>query len=69
MYKFVFKDGVAEIRSLDTDQLIVYQPGCPINAGMRPWNSEQEALEWMQTVHPSFFFEDESVAENNSEQV
>lgn len=63
MYKFVFENGVAEIRSVDTDQVLIYQPGCPINAGLRPWNDEAEALEWMKTVHASYFFE--PVEENN----
>ena len=47
--ELVFEGGAAIIRSKADGQTIVYQPFKPTMLGPVPWESEQDALDYMRT--------------------
>lgn len=55
MFKFVFNQGIAEIRSQDDSETIIAQPFRPSFSGPVPWANEEEAQQWIMETFPQFF--------------
>jgi hypothetical protein len=63
--EFVFENGVALLRSRATGGLVVYQPFNPDLPGGGPWDSAEQAEEWIQKHYYGAYYEDDGI---NNEQ-
>jgi hypothetical protein len=55
MYTFVFESGVAKLKDIETEHVVVNQPYNPTFNGPLPWQDEAEALQWMQENYSVYF--------------
>lgn len=54
-HKFVFEGGIAKIKDVETDATLLAQPGLPGPEGLTPWESEEQASNWIHAQFESFF--------------
>jgi hypothetical protein len=45
--EFVFENGTAMIRDIETKEVLLLQPGMPGQNGLEPWASEETAEAWI----------------------
>ena len=53
--EFVFESGIAKVRDVTTNDIILIQPGKPGPDGLTPWASEDEARDWIYHQFQTYF--------------
>jgi hypothetical protein len=66
MFKFVFNQEIAEIRTND-DTVVISQPFRPSFSGPEPWIDEAQANQWMIEKFPQYFQEPPADSEESPE--
>ena len=54
LYEAIFSNGSANIIEVKTGNEVIVQPFKPTDLGGVPWESEEEALNWLQVQHDGF---------------